>query len=189
MDLLDRKDFISQLRLALQDWKPRPNAGHITKDVLFVLWIGFVQTTIFPSLLGVYGYLDLMTPWLVVTFIRQRPAHAMLLATIGALVLETRLAVPAGIYICAYWILCSFLIQVRPALSWRYRLPWFVCYLGATLWVLLFESFVINFLQANLLLKPSYYVQAMLRLAVATGFGMYLSREWMNIDAEEPVPQ
>ncbi len=189
MDLLDRKDFVSQVRLALLDWRPRPNTGQILKDVLFVLWIAFIQTTIFPSLFGVNGYVDLMTPWLVVTCIRQKPLQAMLLASCGALVLETRLAVPAGIYICTYWILCSFLIQIRPALSWRYRLPWLVCYLGATLWVLLFESFVINFLQADLLLKPHYYLQALLRLGVATGFGMYLSREWMNIDAEEPVPQ
>ncbi len=189
MQGLARNDFFTRSSRWARDWRLRPNSGHLWKDIIFLLCIAFIQMTVLPSLFGSYGYLDLITPWLVVTFICQRPLKALCLASIAAIVLETRLAVPAGLYLCIYWILCSLLIQIRPALSWRYRTPWFVCYVGATLWVLLFESFVINFLQADLLAEPHYFVHALLRLIVATGYGMYLSSEWMNIDAEEPVPQ
>jgi hypothetical protein len=61
--------------------------------------------------------------------------------------------------------------------------------MGAALWVILFESFVINFLQTELLAEPHYIFHAILRILLATLAGMYFSREWMNIDAEEPVPQ
>jgi hypothetical protein len=189
MNLLARQDLLARSRYFLQDWKPRPNTGRFWQDVIFLFFIAFVQTTVGPTLFGKFGYVDLVTPWIVITSIRQRPLQAILLTSIAAFLLETRLAVPAGLYLCAYWILCNLLIQIRPALSWRYRTPWFVCYLASTLWILLFESFVLHFLQPGLLTEVSYVMHMLIRVLVAVGFGMYLSREWMNIDAEEPVPQ
>ncbi|MFY7929682.1 MAG: hypothetical protein ACOVS5_12495 [Oligoflexus sp.] len=189
MNLLARQDLVSRSRLVLHDWRLRPNTGRFWKDVIFLFIVVFIQTTVGPTLLGKFGFIDLMTPWIVITAIRQRPLQVILLTSLAAFLLETRLAVPAGLYLCAYWILCNILIQIRPALSWRYRTPWFVCYTGSALWILLFESFVLHFLQPGLLTETSYVIHMLIRVLVAAGFGMYLSREWMNIDAEEPVPQ
>ncbi|HYX34861.1 MAG TPA: hypothetical protein VE954_17320 [Oligoflexus sp.] len=189
MDILERRDALTRTRRTLKKWRPRPNTGSLTKDILFLLIIGFIQITILPYLFGSLGYLDLITPWLVITFIRQRPLQAHILALVGALILETRLAVPAGLYICAYWILANVISLVRPALSWRYKTPWLVSYALASLWVILFEVFVINFLQTASLHQPAYIAQQVVRFIVTVSYGMYLSREWMTIDAEEPVPQ
>lgn len=189
LDILERHDLWSQILRSYQKWIPRPNSGSFIKDLIFLLFIAFVQTTILPHLFGLFGYLDLMTPWLVITFIRQRPLQATILALTGAMILETRLAVPAGLYLCAYWILANVLLLVRPILSWRYKTPWLVSYALASLWILLFELFVINFLQTASLSQPGYIVQQIIRPLVAISFGMYLARNWMTIDAEEPVPQ
>src|SRR6478735_6167245 len=182
MDILERRDALTRLRRALKKWRPRPNTGSLTQDVLFLLVIGFLQITILPYFFGSLGHLDLITPWLVITFIRQRPLQGHILGLVGAMILETRLAVPAGLYICAYWILANVIFLVRPALSWRYKTPWLVSYALASLWVILFEVFVINFLQTASLYQPAYIAQQLVRFFVTIGYGMYLSREWMTID-------
>jgi len=189
MDILERRDAFTRMRRNLRKWRLKPNTGSLSKDLVFLLIIGFVQITILPYLFGSLGYVDLITPWLVITFIRQKSLQGHILALVGALILETRLAVPAGLYICAYWILANVIFLVRPALSWRYKTPWLVSYALASLWVILFEVFVINFLQTASLHQPAYIAQQVVRFLVTISFGMYLSREWMTIDAEEPVPQ
>ncbi len=181
---------ISRKELFFQSWCPRPNTGLFWKDLIFLLFIVFLQTTVAPSLLGSLGHLDFLTPWLVITFIRQRAPQACLMAVAGGLLLETRLAVPAGLYICAYLIVCTLLVQVRPALSWRYRTPWLFCYAAATLWLIVFEGFVIHFLKSSSPLSQwEFLLQSILRILVAISLGMALSRKWMKLDAEEPVPQ
>lgn len=189
MDILERRDALTRLRRTFKKWRPQPNTGSLGKDLLFILVVGFLQITILPFLFGTLGFLDLITPWLVITFIRQRPLSGHILGLIGALIVETRLAVPAGLYICAYWILANVIFLVRPALSWRYKTPWLVSYALASIWVILFEAFVLNFLQTASLNQPVYIAQQVIRFLVTVSFGMYLSREWMTIDAEEPVPQ
>lgn len=188
MDLL-RRDPWSIWKGQMKGWRPRPNTGSLPKDLAFVLVIVFVQTTVLPTILGAGGIFDLITPWIVVSAVRQRPLLATILAMVAAFSLETKLAVPRGIYLCSYWIMINIFFQIRPALSWRYRTPWIVSYALASLWIVLFETFVLSFLHDTWSFTPSFILQQALKLIVATGFGMILSREWMRIDAEEPVPQ
>jgi hypothetical protein len=189
MEGLIQRDGLARFRMGLRSWIPRPNSGSFVKDLLFVLLLVFAQTTLLPAFFGTMSFIDLITPWLVVTCVRQHPLQATLICLLAASTLETRLAVPAGLYLCNYWILANVIFQFRGALSWRYKTPWFVSYLVAGLWVILFESFVIAFLHQNWLPQPAYIFQQLLRVVIGVVFGMILSREWMRIDAEEPVPQ
>jgi hypothetical protein len=189
MDSLIRRNGWSLARGQMQGWRIRPNTGSLPKDILFMLVIVFVQTTILPTIFGTAGTFDLITPWLVVTAIRQLPLQATIVAMIGAFTLETKLAVPAGIYLCSYWILINIFFQIRPALSWRYRTPWMVSYALSAFWIVLFETFVLSFSQETWDFSFGFVFQQLAKIVVATGFGMFLSREWMRIDAEEPVPQ
>lgn len=184
-----RRDPYRPYKDFARGWKPRPNTGTLAKDLVFVLLIVFIQTTLFPTLLGSLGMLDLLTPWLVVTAIRQQPLQATLIAMLGAFALETKLAVPAGLYLCSYFIMINIIFQIRLALSWRYRTPWLASYSLAALWLIVFETFVLVFLHETWSFSAAYVFQEILKLAFAVGFGMYISREWMRIDAEEPVPQ
>ncbi|MBC7532322.1 MAG: hypothetical protein H7318_12145 [Oligoflexus sp.] len=189
MDSLLRRDGWWTWKEALRGWRPRPNTGALPKDIAFVLVIVFFQTTVLPTIFGSGGVFDLITPWIVVSAVRQRPTQATILAMVAAFTLETKLAVPRGIYLCAYWIMINIFFQIRPALSWRYRTPWIVSYVLSALWIVLFETFVLSFLHDTWTFSPSFIVQQALKVFVATMFGMVLSREWMRIDAEEPVPQ
>lgn len=189
MDSVLRRDPYRNWKELASSWKLRPNSGSLVKDLIFVLVIVFLQTTLIPTLLGTMGMIDLLTPWLVVSAIRQRPLQATLIAMVGAFAMETKLAVPAGIYLCSYWIMINVFFQIRPALSWRYRTPWLVSYAASALWIILFEIFVLMFLHETWIFSTNYVFQEIFKLAFAVGFGLYLSREWMRIDAEEPVPQ
>ncbi len=172
-----------------KSWRPRPNSGSLVKDALFVLFVVFLQTTIFPSVLGSFGNFDLVTPLIVVTAVRQKPLQVTLIAMLGAFALETKSAVPAGIYLCSYWIMINAFFQIRPALSWRYRTPWIASYALSVVWIGLFETFVLIFLHDTWSFSTSYIFQELVKLILALGVGMYFSKEWMRIDAEEPVPQ
>ncbi|MBC7658357.1 MAG: hypothetical protein H7249_01465 [Chitinophagaceae bacterium] len=189
MDSLLRRDTWSTVRSLTTGWKLRPNTGSLPKDIIFALIIVFLQTTVIPTLFGSVGVFDLITPWIVVTAVRQRPLQASIIAMVAAYTLETKLAVPAGIYLCSYWILINIFFQIRPALSWRYTTPWLVSYALSTFWIIVFETFVLMFLHENWVFSATFVFQQIAKLIVATGFGLFLSREWMRIDAEEPVPQ
>lgn len=189
MDSLIERDGLARLKDGLRAWKPRPNSGSLLKDSIFLIVLVFVQTTLLPAVVGTMSCFDLITPWLVIICVRQQALQATFLCLFGAWVLETRLAVPAGIYLCSYWILANVIFQFRGALSWRYKTPWLVSYSVASLWLILFESFVIGFLHHTWMPEATFALQQVLRLVISVGFGMLLSREWMRIDAEEPVPQ
>ncbi|MES2745214.1 MAG: hypothetical protein V4655_07295 [Bdellovibrionota bacterium] len=189
MDSVLRRDGFATWKEIARSWRPRPNSGSLPKDMIFVLLLVFAQTTIFPTLFGSFGIFDLVTPWIVVTSVRQRPLQGTIIALVAAFALETKLAVPAGIYLCSYWIMINVFFQMRPALSWRYRTPWVVSYAVSALWIALFETFVLAFHHETWNFSTTYVLQEIFKIALATGFGMYLSSEWMRIDAEEPVPQ
>lgn len=189
MDSLLRRDGWSIWKGHLRGWRPRPNTGALAKDIAFVLVIVFLQTTLLPTIFGAGGVFDFITPWIVVSAVRQKPTQATIVAMVAAFTLETKLAVPRGLYLCAYWIMINIFFQIRPALSWRYRTPWVVSYVLSAFWIVLFETFVLSFLHDTWAFRASFIFQQAAKIVVSTGFGMFLSREWMRIDAEEPVPQ
>lgn len=189
MDSILRRDAFAAWRDFARSWRPRPNTGSFPRDLVFVLLIVFLQSTIFPTLFGSFGIFDFLTPWIVISAVRQHPLQATLLALAGAFALETKLAVPAGIYLCSYWIMINVIFVIRPALSWRYRTPWLASYAIAALWIMLFEISILIFLQENWSISFGFVFQQIVKFLLAVGFGMYLSTEWMRIDAEEPVPQ
>lgn len=189
MHSLYRTDIATRWRRLKLAIKPRPNTGSLWKDIAYLLLIVWIQTSFFPTLSKGYLQVDLLTPWLVISFIRQHLTSATILAIIGAISLETRSAVPAGLYICAYWITANIIAQVRPALSWRHLVPWAVTYALAALWIILFESLVMMTSLGLSHLHWTHWINQLIRIISAVAFGMYLAREWHKIDAEEPIPQ
>lgn len=182
------EDMIERAFALLPELMLRPNTGRFWQDTLFVVILTALQLAIFPSLFGRYILIDLVTPWLVISSVRQRPMAATLLVFVAALTLETRSATPRGLYLCPYWIMANVIMAIRPTFSWRHRVPWLMTYLTATLFVIGFESFVYAFTSRVAELGPLYWLRQAFRLAIAVAFGMFLARRWLSIDAEEPVP-
>lgn len=188
LDLLERQNLRKRVAAILPELKPRPNTGRLWHDVLFLLLMTVIQVFILPALLGSHLKIDLITPWLAITFIRQPMWTATILAAVGALALETHSSVPAGLYLCAYWIMANVILYARPTLSWRHRVPWLVTYGASATWIILFETFVIAFTVGLSELGLFYWLLQLVRFGIAVGFGMILCREWLAFQAEEPVP-
>ena len=183
------QEFMDRVHNFREQLRPRPNSGFFYKDVIYLLMIAFIQHTIIPTLTPFGLTIDLITPWLVITAIRQHALPASALAFVAAGILEMRSTVPAGLYIITYWITVNLIVQVRMALSWRHQIPWFVTYFMAALWVHLFEVVVVFMGRGFEGITFIFTIQQILKILSAVAFGMLLCQEWLKFDAEEPVPQ
>lgn len=173
----------------IRELKPHPNSGSFRKDVAYIIMVSFIQNTIFPSLLSPNFAVDLLTPWLVISSIHQRVLPANLLCILIGFTLELNSNVPAGMYVVAYLIITNLIIQVRPAISWRHQIPWFVIYFLAALWLHIFEFFLVLMRSSGEGLTLIYSLQQLTKIFTSVGFGMILCQKWLKFDADEPVPK
>ena len=189
MDLLNRTDFLTKFGDIVQSLKPVPNTGVLWKDCAFLLFVVFIQTTLLPSIVGVHLYIDIVTPWLLISFVQQRFSNSLVLAFFGALALEMQSAVPAGLYISSYWIMATVINQIRPTLYWQHFVPWMVIYGASSLWVATFETLVLVMIQHVTTIAWHYWLMQAFRVISSVAFGMYLSRYRKRPQGEEAMPQ
>jgi hypothetical protein len=173
---------LATLKLLL---KPQPCTGESSVDIIFLFFVGALHSTILPSIFGRYLLIDLMTPWLVCTFVAAPLTRSIILAILGALILETHSATPAGLYIVAYWIIMAALWLARSTLSWRHVFPWAVTFFVSELWVIAFETFVMAVSEGVFQFNPIQMLNQCLRLGVATVFGLALCRRFMSLGVGE----
>lgn len=120
---------------------PAPGRGSFWLNMAGLLLIVTLQFSVIPSLAGA-RYLDFVTPWLTYHFITMRTGSAMLQGIIGSLALELHGSAPAGLYLCAYWVMGLVIISIRQHISWRNPAPWISVMMISQLWIILFELFV-----------------------------------------------
>ncbi len=120
---------------------PRPSTGSIIMDVFYLMVFAALQFTVIPSLIF-FHHLDLMTIWLSYHFVVLSPGWALMLGMLGALIMENHLTVPAGTYLCIYWVLAVVFNLLRDHLSWRDYLPWISCFFVSQLSVFIFEVII-----------------------------------------------
>lgn len=173
---------VASLKLLL---KPQPYTGELSVDIIFLFLIGALHCTILPSLVGRYLLIDLMTPWLICTFVAAPLTHSIVLGILGALILETHSAAPAGMYMAAYWVIMAALWLTRSTLSWRHVFPWAVTFFVTELWVIAFETFVMAVSEGAFHFSFLQLVHQCLRLAVATLLGLALCRRFMSLGVGE----
>lgn len=166
----------------------RPTSGRLALDVIFLLVVGALHHTVLPSLVGGVILVDLMTPWLVVTFVAAPLPRAALIGMLGALILETHSAAPAGLYICSYWVIAVVIRLTRSTLSWRHAFPWMVTFFVTELWVVAFETFVLAVSEGAFRFGVGYFGSQMVRILAATALGMLLCQRAMQSGAVEEAP-
>jgi hypothetical protein len=180
---------LSNLKLSMQSVRPalslRPHTGRLWLDALYLLIIGALHHSVVPSLTRSTLIVDLMTPWLVACFVTETLPRGAFLGLLGALVLETHSAAPAGLYLCAYWVIAVVLYLTRGTLSWRHAFPWLVTFAVAELWVIGFESFVIAVGEGQMPFDWVRLLTQAARVAVAVLFGMLVSRRLRTADLDE----
>jgi hypothetical protein len=100
---------------------------------------------------------------------------------LAASILETHSTIPAGVYLCAYWIMYNVIITVRPTLSWRHRMPWLATLALSELWIIIFENFVAFFIDGIAGFSLHHAINLVVRLACAVGVGQLIwiyRRQW-----------
>lgn len=177
------------LRHRLPEFRFKPHTGRLWLDLVYLLVLVAFEVSILKSLTGPFLVIDLVTPWLVTSIIQKRAGSATLVMFVAAMIQEAQSSLPSGTLICAYWIITNVIVQVRPALSWRSMTPWLVIFASSSLFVTIFQLMInvmisglgdINFLRI---------IQLFIQVLISVIFGLTLCRQWMTIDAEEPVPQ
>lgn len=173
----------------LPEYRPRPHTGRLWLDVFYLFVIAALEQSLLRSLTGTYLVFDLLTPWLLLGVVQRRPGSAITITALAALVREAQSSIPAGTYLCAYWIITSIIVQVRPALSWRNISSWFAMFAVSSLFLIVFSVFVELLLGGEAHLDVVFSLSAFLQVVVSVSFGLMLCRPWLAFDAEEPVPQ
>lgn len=181
---------LSRLRGAFATLKPfllpRPYTRRLWLDIVYLLVIGAVHHTVLPSFTRSLFVIDLMTPWIVATFVVASLPRAALLGALAALILETHSAAPAGLYLCTYWVIAVVLHLTRSTLSWRHIFPWLVTLAASELWVMVFESFVSGVNEGGVRFDPMHLAKQFLRLLASTVIGLFMAK---RIIEDEPWSQ
>lgn len=161
----------------------RPYSGRLWVDIILILFVGALHHTVLPSVTRSLVLIDLMTPWIVTTLVVAPLPVGATLALLGAVVLETHSAAPAGLYLCSYWVILAVLHLTRSTLSWRHAFPWLVTLVVSQVWVMSFETLVL--LIGDSALTGRYVFAQIFRLLLGTLCGWWLCQPFMLSGAYE----
>ena len=168
----------------------RPDTGRLWLDIVYLLVIVAAQYTAVPFVMGSWFTVDLVTPWILVAFVKLPPHRYLTLGLIAGLAWETHSSAPIGTYICAYWILAVIILMIRETFSWHHWIPWLSSFAVAQVWVITFEAVVISVSRDPTIFDFYYSFAQLLRTGFAVAFGALLCRKWITAgDPQRAVAQ
>ena len=189
MKLLEEREGLRSLIEDIRAMHFLPNSGSFARDLIYILCACFLQLVIIPSFSSGYFTFDILTPWLVITAIRQHAPAVTALTCVAALTIEMHGSAPAGMYLILYWIMINTMIQIRSTLSWRHSVPWVVSYFAAALWVHGGTALTLFLLRAPAEVDWQFLLEQLVKVVSAVVIGYLMCREWLSIDSEEPIPK
>ncbi len=150
-------------------------------QLLVLVPLVVLQLGILPALLAGYVVCNLITIWVVLNAVLLRLPHALTLALLLALMLETHTTAPRGLYLCAYGTLVGALHLVRGLVTWNMCSAWLVVITAAELWLLVLENIAVAMPLADLFLHSGKYL---LRLG-GTCFAGYVLLKYVTISTHK----
>jgi hypothetical protein len=154
---------------------PRPFGENPWVDVGYVAAIAIFQMAILPTILPRDMVSDLLTPWMAVAVVLLPASRSLPLIVLSALLIETRSAAPAGLYLTAYWMLGTAVTLSRNVISWTNRAPWLSLVIFSETWMFTAE-FLVAFLAGQ---EPPidfrFYIFQAFRIAISSYFGFFLA--------------
>lgn len=160
-------------------WPIRPCTGTWWADILWLSVIAALNQHIIPSIFGNSIPLDVLTPWLVISFVVGSPLQVFLMWLVGSMFIETSVNAPKGLYLCGYWIILSVLLLARRTLSWKLVIPWLVTFFLASFWISNFETLMVFLRQDAKQLDFWYFFSQMIRIFLSCVIGMSMAQPWM----------
>jgi hypothetical protein len=176
----------SRVQRILSALWPRPDCGNFLLDLFHMFMLVAVEQAMIPhNALGVFR-VDLLTPWLIVSFVLAPLRKSLPIAVMAGLLQETRSAAPAGLYISAYWSAAIALNYIRHTLSWRHMGPWAVTVICGMTWVVAFETLVTALTQDAGRIGIRYAFEQIFRVGIAAAIGVMFSQtSRLNLPPEE----
>jgi hypothetical protein len=160
-------------------WPMRPSTGSILADIFWFSLLFTIHQHILPSILGPNFPIDLVTPWLVISFVVSSPSHSLLLWLVASSLMETSTIVPRGFYLCAYWLIFAAILLTRRTLSWKLTVPWVVSFFFASFCLGNFETLLIFLKQDGKQLGFNYFFFQAIKTLLAIVIGMTYAQTWM----------
>ena len=134
------------------------NDSRFYLQLLALIPLVVLQLGILPALLAGYVVCNVLTIWVVLNAVLLRLPHALTLALLLALLLETHSTAPRGLYLCAYGTLVGALHLVRGLVTWNRCSAWLAVIAAAELWLLVWENVAVAMPLADLLLHSGKYL-------------------------------
>ena len=172
---------------ALNFLVPKPALGKIGYDLFYVILIVSFQVAIIPSVIS-YSRVDILTLWLIYTFVRLNVSQGMLIAFVGAWTLENHGTYPAGFYFCSYWVMGILINLIKNHISWRNILPWLVVFVCSQTWLILFEVLVFSIKTGSLIFfGTDYVIGVLIRMTFAILSGIVAAKMILQNTEDNPV--
>jgi hypothetical protein len=161
-------------------WIIKPCTGFWWADLIWVSVVFTLHQHVLPALISPSIPIDLITPWLVVSFVVGSPLQVVSMWLVCSMFLETSSTAPKGTYLCAYWISMCVILISRKTLSWKLTIPWFVTILLTAFFVCFFETLMVFIRQDAKQLGFFYFFSQFLRIILICLVGMSLAVPWMR---------
>jgi hypothetical protein len=158
----------NRLRAAL-----RPGPGRFHVDLIHLVGIATLQLPLLSSLTSYPLAIDFLTCWLVTVFIGLPLLQGLFLALLAGWFVELFLPVPAGLYLCSYWIIASTMYLTRTTLSWRHLSARFAWITGSQVLIVLFEALTILVAYGAESFSLFFWLTALSRCAFSTVFAIF----------------
>jgi hypothetical protein len=162
-------------------WLPiRPCTGSVWIDFVWLSLMASLDQHMIPSVLGPLLTLDILIPWMVISFVVGSTRQVFFIWFFGSFFLETAANAPKGMYLCAMWIVMCILLLIRKTLSWKLAPPWLATFFVSSFWVCNFESLIIFLREDSGQLNFFYFFHQMFRVLLSCLIGMTLAQPWMR---------
>ena len=168
------RNRIAEIKATFAPYRFRPATGKVWLDAVYLLILVALQFSVLASFGRSVLVFDLVTPWLVVTFVHEREWVVLLMSILAGVALETHSAAPAGCYVSAYLVVAAVLLLARNALSWRHFVSWLFTFIAVQAWIVIFETFVIAVTRNTDVLDFTYFAVQAGRTIISVAFGISL---------------
>ena len=108
---------------------PKPEPESIGYQILGVLFVVVLQTTILSWFWQKGIAIDIITPWIIFSLVCHTSWRAHLITAFASLALETHLSVPVGLILCPYFCYTVLILNIRHHISWQRPLSWFTVFI------------------------------------------------------------
>lgn len=137
---------ISQLRMRKTSWPlslrkifPSPLENSFFWEALYIIFFLVFQDYIIPQLFPKM-YIDLLSPWILISFVLRKPLRFLPLSIFAVILIENHSSWPFAFFFTLYWVFGVFLSLFRQHISWTNFLSWGVLFSLAQLFILVMES-------------------------------------------------